>query len=629
MLRGDASGRVPFALVAVLLLLSAGMSALFAARLARDDADRRADEAQLAALVRVSDLVHEEVQEQAQRIALRAVAAGIDGVVNESRVRTVFRDGFSDYVARHFPRIVRTIRVNVTDYDASVYLIGGRMEDLVVSNRSRVEEFLGAELVVPDTFTEERWADVNRTAYEAVAGSVNYTLTTEGTTLRRALPLRTVVPLPTPLMQGNLARGARSGLGDVAGVGHAVKAIVATLVQYRVLTGYASAARPSTTTRDVLTPKDVELAVNLALLLEQVRLFRTFDRDAAGAADAARGPLPPIPAGLAPSAEDRTLAHLLDVYAANGTLDAVDLYAIWTGVDAQGLSVAAVLGQSLAAIADQLLLKSLDYLGLTPLADFMIQASAFVADALDGFLRWVSDRPSKQVEFMHQYLKAVFGDTGVGTTFHGPTPVSLPARTYEVPDGPSTVSITVPAHKTSVPFPAKDLLSRGYDGFWQEYFPTLNVSLTLVGKSLRTLVNDFAIRVADNVVLAGLLPASASGPIDPKDNRTLLAVLGERLGAAIDDAIAWVRTDPAAIEALMANVWVSIRSTLQGLVDHLCTSYATKLVDEAASVETGRQAIAADTWSLSGSDPDFPTLNETQRVALSLLIAADLSASGW
>src|SRR3989304_3583890 len=147
---------------------------------ARGGAARRADGAQLAALVRVSDLVHEEVQEQAQRIALHAIAAGIDGIVNESRVRTVFREGFADYVARHFPRVVRTVRVDVTQYDVAVHLISGRTEDVVASNGSRTERFLGVDLVVPDTAVEDRWVEVNRTAYEAVAGSVDYTLEAAG-----------------------------------------------------------------------------------------------------------------------------------------------------------------------------------------------------------------------------------------------------------------------------------------------------------------------------------------------------------------------------------------------------------------------------------------------------------------
>ena len=629
MLRGDASGRIPFALVAVLLLMSAGLTAVYSAQLAREDTERRAEEARMAALVRVSDLVHEEVQEQAQRIALQAIAAGIDGTVNESRVRTVFRDGFADYVARHFPRVVRTIRVDVTEYGAAVHLLQGRTEDLVASNRSRTERFLGVDLVVPDTATEDRWAEVSRTAYEVVVGSVDYTLETEGTTLRRSLPLRTVVPLPAPLMQGALSRGARSGLGDVSGVGHTVKAIVATLVQYRVLSGYASAARPETTTRDVLTPRDVELAVNLALLLEQVRLFRTFDRDAADAADAARGPLPPIPADLAPSREDRSLAHLLDVYAANGTLDAVDLYAIWTGVDAQGLSVAAVLGQSLAAIGDQAQLKILDYLGLAPLLDFLSGATEFTLGLLEGFLGWLAGVPSRQAEYVRQYLSAVLGDTGVGTTFLGPTSVSLPARAYDVPAGSGTVQIGVPSHPFLVPFGTLDLLSSRYNALWEEYFPALNASMGLLGESLRTLTNDVSRRIAESVVLAGLLPESATGPIDPKDDRSLLAVLGDRLSDAVDDAIEWVRSDPGAIESLMASLWSRLRTVLVGLVDFLCASYTTRLVDEPATLASARVAIGDDLWTRAQGDPDFPSLDDAQRATLRTLIGNDVAASGW
>jgi len=628
MLRGDSSGRIPFALVAVLLLLSAGLSGLYASQLAREEADRRAEEAQLATLVRVSDLVHEEVQEQALRIAVGAIAAGIDGTVNESRVRTAFRDGFADYVARHFPRVVRTIRVDVTEYDAAVYLIAGRMEELVASNGSRTERFLGVDLAVPDA-VQDRWAEVERPAYEAVAGSVNYSLESGETTLRRSLPLRTVVPLPAPLMQGALSRGARSGIGDVSGVGQTVKAILATLIQYRVLSGYASAARPGTTIHDVLTVRDVELAVNFALLLEQVRLFRAYDGAAADAADAARGPLPSIPGDVVPGVEDRTLVRLLDRYAANGTLDAVDLYAIWTGVDAQGLSVAAVLAQSLVAIADQAQLALLDYFGLTPLADFLSGATEFTVGLLEDFLGWLAGVPSRQAEYVRQYLAAVLRDTGVGTTFLGPTPISVPARTYDVPTDSGTIPITVPSHAYSVPFGTLDLLSSSYNALWEEYFPALNASLGLLGEGLRAIANDVAERIAESVVLAGLLPESATGPIDPKDDRSLLSSLGDRLRVAIDDAIEWVRSDPTAIESLMANLWVRLRAILMGLVDFLCAGYATKLVDAPATLASARLSIGDDMWARASADSDFPSLTEAQRQTLRTLIADDVAVSAW
>ncbi len=624
-MRGDVSGRVPFALVAVLLLMSAGISALYGTHLAAEDASRRAHEARLSALAQVADLVHEEMEAEAQHIAVRAIVAGIDGIVNESRIAEGFRAGFADYVAYHFPRVVRGVSVEVTEFGASIHLVTRTMDDLLPSNGTRTERYGGMTFTVPDLRSPETMASVDRLADYSIAGFANYSLDLDGTTLTRVARIRVAVPVPAPLIASKLEQADRSGLGDVSGVGATVKAIVAAVVQFRVLSGMASRMRPGTTTADVLTVDDVSLAVNLALLLEEVRLFRSFDRDAAEALDGLRGPLPPIPDDLAPGASERSVARLLDRYAANGTLDAVDLYALYTGLDAQGLSIAALLAQAIAAIADQIALKALDYFGLTPLFDFLFRVASAASGTLDGFLRWITGRPSAQVEYVHQYLRATFVETG----FFGPTPAPIPERSYDVPGPSGPVGITVPAHPYLVPFPAKDLLSRDLDGFWQAYFPRFNATLSLVDQGLRGFVNDLAARIASNAVLAGLLPGGASGPIDPKDEASLLAVLADRVGRALDDAVAWIRSDPEAVQSLMTNLWESVRNVLEDLAEHMIASYDSVLAKRTDAIRSANDGLAADLYSRAGSDPDFGSLNQSQKAVLQSMVLADVRASPW
>ena len=628
MLRGDATGRVPFSLVAVLLLVSAGLSALYTAQVTWQDATRRAHEARLAALGQVGELIHEEVEAQARQIGVRAIASGIEGVVNESRIASAFRTGFADYIAYHFPRVVRGVEVRVTDFGARIHLVTRSMVDAVPSNATHLERYGDTTLEVPDFEAPDAMVETERLADYGIAGFVNYSLALDGAVVSRSLPLAARVPVPAPLIAMKLAQATRAGLGDVSGIGRTVKAIVANVVQFRVLSGWASPAKPGTTTANVLTVDDVAFAVNLALLLEEVRLFRGYDRDAAAAMDLSRGTLPPIPDGLPPPAPMRTLDRLLEAYAANGTIDAVDLHALYTGLDAHGLSMAAVLAQTIAGIADQVALKILDYLGLMPLVDFLYELASAIGEAFDGFLRWVSGQPSKQVEYIHQYLKAVFVDTGVGTRFLGPTPTSIPERTYAVTNGSGSVSITVPAHAYLVPFPAKDLLSRDYDPFWQAYFLEFRTSLERVDGSLRGFVNDLSARVATNAVLAGLLPGSASGPVDPKDNRTFLAVLAERVDRAVDDAVAWVRSDPNAVQTLMTNLWEAVRGVLSNLVENLIATYD-GLANASAVVADGSVAIAEDSYTRAIADPDFAALNSSQRAALRALIDADVTANAW
>ncbi len=359
MLRGDASGRVPFALVAVLLLMSAGLCAMYAAKLAREDAADRAQEAQLAALRQVADDVHREVLAQAQYLGIAAIGAGSRGILNETRVAEAFRDRFAEYMASHFPRVFRGVAVRVTDFDARISLALRRMDDLQPSNATREETVGGVRISIPDSSAPEVLAPVERIAYFDVQGYVNYTASMEGVSLTRLEPVHGVVPLPAPLLESKLEQSSRAGEGDLTGVGHTVKAILASLAQFRVLNGFASPIRPGTTTGDVLTADDVAWAVNLALFLEEIRLFRTYDREAAASVDGAHPP-PTVADGLPPPKADRTLIRLLDKYASEGTVDATDLYALFTGLDSEGLSLGAVFAQAIAAIADELALKPLD-----------------------------------------------------------------------------------------------------------------------------------------------------------------------------------------------------------------------------------------------------------------------------
>src|SRR5437867_3013056 len=120
MLRADASGRVPFALVAVLLLMSAGLCAMYAAKLAREQDADRAQEARLAALRQVADEVHREVLVQAQYLGIEAIGEGSRSILNETRVAAEFQGRFAEYMASHFPRVVRGVAVRVTDFDARI-----------------------------------------------------------------------------------------------------------------------------------------------------------------------------------------------------------------------------------------------------------------------------------------------------------------------------------------------------------------------------------------------------------------------------------------------------------------------------------------------------------------------------
>ncbi len=616
MLRGDSKGRVPFALVAVLLLLSTGLTALYSARFAQDEASRRLREARLEALGEVADAVHAEVLAQAQHLAVDAIRRGTDGLVNETKIRLLFRETLADYLSTHFPRTVRSVAIRIEDYGGDLRLTGRRLMDIAPPNATDLDFVGDTPVEVPDPSAPDDWTVLDRLAYFSVHGYVNYTFSLEGVTVGRWAPLQTLVPVPAPLMEAKIEQLVRTGVGDVTGVGRTVKAILTTVVQFRILDGFASAARPETTAADVLTAQDVESAVNLAILLEEIRSFRAYDPVAAAAIDVAHG------------TAGRPLADLLERYAASGSLDAVDLYALYTGLDTRGLHMGALLAQAVAALADDAVLKHLDYLGLTPLADWLTKTAEGAAKTFDDFLDWLLDNPPEEAEYILEYLHVLFRDSGTPTTYLGPVTASLPDRGYDVPNGSSSIRISVPAHAFTIPFARKDLLSRSLDAFWVAYYPTFAGDARRIHEGIRDLANDVAAKLARDAVLAGLLAETASGPVDPKDEITFLAAVAARVEEAVDDAAEWFRSDPNAVDSLMRHLWDAAKAMIWGLVDHLVASYSI-LADESAQIANSEAALIEDLTARTAGDPDFQTLSDAQKSALRQMICDDVSAMGW
>lgn len=615
-MRGDSEGRVPFALVAVLLLLSTGLSAMYAAKFAQDEASQRLREAQLVALGEVAAAIHEEVVAQSQHLAVGAIRRGTEGLINETKVRLVFREDLTAYLSTHFPRTVRSVHILVSDFSGDLRLTGHRLMDISPPNATDLDLVGATPVAVPDPTAPDEWTEVDRLAYFSVHGFVNYTLTLKGVTLERRAPLQTLIPIPAPLMEAKIEQLSRSGVGDVTGVGRTVKAILATVAQFRVLDGYASAVQPGTTTADVLTADDVELVVNLAILLEEIRAFRAYDPVAAAGIDAAHG------------TAGRPLVDLLTKYAANGRLDPVDLYALYTGLDRRGLNVGAVLAQAIAALADDAVLKHLDYLGLTPLADWFTRVAEGAAATFDGFVDWLFDNPPEEAVYIRQYLTALFGDTGTPTTFLGPATASLPDRAYDVPNGSSSIRISIPAHAFSMLFGRKDLLSRTLDDFWVAYYATFAGDVRRIHAGIRDLSNDVAANLARDAVLTGLLAGTASGPVDPKDDVTFLATVAARVDEAVDRAADWFRSDPTAVDSLMGNLWEAAKGMIARLVDHLVASYAA-LAGESTEIENGEAAVFEDMYARAASDADYAALSDAQKSALRQMIRDDVSAAGW
>jgi hypothetical protein len=92
-----------------------------------------------------------------------------------------------------------------------------------------------------------------------------------------------LLPDMTPFVTTRLVEFDANGKSEFSDIGRMVRYMLTTLVRFRASQGIGSG--PYDTEKDMLNEGDVELAVNLAVLLEEARLFGTYDERAVAAMD--------------------------------------------------------------------------------------------------------------------------------------------------------------------------------------------------------------------------------------------------------------------------------------------------------------------------------------------------------
>jgi len=170
-----------------------------------------------------------------------------------------------------------------------------------------------------------------------------------------------IIPDISPYIETRLTELDANGQSEFSDIGRLVRYMLTTLVRYRAFLGIGSG--PYDTEKDLLNEGDVELAVNIAVLLEEARLFGTYDREAVDAVDhyfyqatdpeEHMGELawePYNPTGMRPwgsaekknyaryqnklvQGEERTLGSLFENYVKEGVVDPADVFALYLNID--------------------------------------------------------------------------------------------------------------------------------------------------------------------------------------------------------------------------------------------------------------------------------------------------------
>jgi hypothetical protein len=633
----DRYGRASFAVLALAILLLANLSIVFMLQVQREEMELANQANAVRAMREVGALVHREVEVAAHYIAMAAVRNATQDLNNQSRINELFSDSFYDFVEASFPREARGFTVSVEDFGVIIVTEAKSVTDVV--RTGTLAEYNGGEDPPEAIETGEPGGleEAQRISYYHLIGHVNYTISDEITTLTTSEDIASEIDSPFPFVNRQLQRFLITSQGPMSHAAQALRYMLTTVAQQRVLLGYAGGTygRSGTGITSVLTPQDVEMAVNLVLVMEQIRLFRSVDRDSvdrfdeAYYLDYAGGVTSPK---LTPSADNRTLLRLLETYAGNGTLDPADLLELFTALDREDLQMNRVLAQALYAMIDQFVLKYLDYFDFLPLefiADLGLNVLELLTGALDQFIDWLTNH-QREADMVREFVRDLFGDMAVSTSIMGPASLRLPDQTYTVTDGNGQeYNITLPSELYSIPFKSRPLLE-GNNGIWSGYFTEVfKDGLKAVHAGVRDLAMDIADSLAQKSDMIGLFdPVRINGAIDPRDDTGVLEYIRGAINASLSKAMEGLRGKPKFYQGLVANLWVQEKGLLRGLMDYIEQKYDS-LSDRSWNVIFARGSLIDSIIDVAASGGMYRLLDDTARAQLRERISQAVDANGW
>ncbi len=328
-------GRIPFAyvfaIIFVLMLLLAGIYANILGRHNLISIDKFYEESDQD-LRNINDMVREKAYHTLMEI-IHNITKQRDPKLY--MIQEYLQKDMAKYINATFPIITQNYVIKVDNYTVKVVMDYKKTKAFIKSFKPFDMGFTTSLDITKEGYMKNT---TQLPVYPYVVGFFNYTYKDRrsGFTMNRSMVFNRIVYSPLPLLKFEFDefKTSTTNAGDF---GRMVKYILTTIVDYRILQGYAAGGYSgfSVPVSNLLTKEDVTHAVNLALLLESVRFFGTYDKN---------------------MANKMGISGILDRYIRNGTIDAADIYYLWKGFGSKFygfFSVARIVGQSIYSYVDR------------------------------------------------------------------------------------------------------------------------------------------------------------------------------------------------------------------------------------------------------------------------------------
>lgn len=454
----DTRATASFAFAAVAILLS--VTALSGIVMQMENSYRMTAQAnaESSAVADIVRMVTVECELALQAGSNKLLGAGIQGF-NLSVFEHDLRAELNRYFSNRYPMRIGTIEVNVS------------LENLTTA-LGTCKQNMSDNVSLPGSVIASVVLDI-RTRSERI----NYRTTVE---------LEKEIDTPVPFLASQIAHIDKAAKLDGL-LGRIVRNILMQLAQLRILQGYGAPGHPEGKgVKDILTARDVEIAVNLALQLTVLSDLRTTDQ-------AAWRQL------LSESRSDGSLSIDADWF--NGDLDPFKTYLllrqgeIISGVDSRDFAV-----QVLYSLIDRMVLKYLDYFGLIDLAE-MVQQGMLAGDItwktlvlmltgvderLEEVQDWVSDRLSK-IGMPESLWKSLFD---------APQDILLNCNltyVYIFDRSGHLVPVAIGGCNVPIDVPTRSIID---SSLWVAYYPRLSSQAISVGKDIEFVVTAMCMDIA-------------------------------------------------------------------------------------------------------------------------------------
>ncbi|MDD1769905.1 MAG: lamin tail domain-containing protein [Methanomassiliicoccales archaeon] len=477
-----------FALVAVILLLVAGAGTALLASFREQDGETERSEAYIDGLLRFAADEAASAQKEAHALALEAAKQNPSS--NETVLMKRFEGSWSERARSLYPKQV------------GAYLVRIEKSDLILAFLRLTADEL-PQFEVPSG-KESNQLNSTIPAFLTVSGILMLNVSCERGFILKRVSMDERVYSPIPLLQNRLEAFLDEVEDDKGNTQNIVRYELSALVQKRALEGKDLFG--ATFSRELLSQTDVENAVALALIVEQVRLFRTYDQQSGHAAL------------VSMACSEEALTETERILASNGDMDPAELFLNLIGEDR--IDPRVIVAQSLYAATDVLVLRWLDYLQIADIARFLEQqldrltiTIARVLGAIFGFdpvnemaLDYIRGRMASAGYDEQSYRYLFSGSPDAAIEISGATVEFIDSEGSEV-----RVSLD---GSWAIDFPKVDLFSTPE---WERFFVNYKTNTFEMAEMLEQFIKSVALSVAES-----LGPQGCELELDPLDGQSFI-----------------------------------------------------------------------------------------------------------